>query len=113
MVGHRLETISVIQTFLPLLFPRSKVKVLVAMVLHSHFSQFLLFSESPMMLPNFLNHCMSLQALVGQVDSQKRFREHSCPLVYFAAFSIRGWAFFRTRGNKSLMRNVGTAGTAR
>ena len=33
----------------PLLLPKSKVKVLVAIVLRSHFSQFLLFSESQMM----------------------------------------------------------------
>ena len=43
-----------------------------------------------MMLPNFLNHCMILRALVGQVDNQKRFQEYSYPLVYFAAFWIRG-----------------------
>ena len=30
------------------------------------------------------------EALVGQVDNQKRFGEYSYPLVYFAAFSIRG-----------------------
>ena len=43
-----------------------------------------------MMLPNFLNHCMILQVLFSQVDNQKRFRENSYPLVYFAAFWIRG-----------------------
>ena len=80
MVSHRLKTISVVQ------FPKSKVKALVAMVLHSHFSQFLLFSESPMMLPNFLNHCTIIQVLFGQVDNQKRFLENSYPFVYFAAF---------------------------
>ena len=37
-----------------LLSLKSKVKVLVAMVLRSHYSQFLLFSESPMMSPIFL-----------------------------------------------------------
>ena len=38
------------------------------MVFRFHFSQFLLFSEFPMVLPNFLNHCMILQALVWQID---------------------------------------------
>ena len=42
------------------------------------------------MLPNFLNHCMILQALVGQVDNQKRFWEYSYPIVYFAASLNRG-----------------------
>ena len=40
------------------------------MVLHPHFSQFLLLSASLMVLPNFLNHCMILQALVGEVSNQ-------------------------------------------
>ena len=90
MVSHRLETIVVVQTFFPLLFPKSKVKVLVAMIFHFHFSQCLLFYESPMMLPNFLIHYVIPQALVGQLDNQKRFREYSYPLAYFAALSIRG-----------------------
>ena len=80
-----------------LLFPKSNVKVLVAMVLRSHSSQFLLFSEFPMVLPNLLNHCVIPQALVGQVDSQKRFREYSYPLVYFTAFPIRGKAFWNSK----------------
>ena len=67
------------------------------MVVRSHFSQFLLFSEFPMVLPNFVNHCVNPQTLVGQVDNQKRFQEFSYPLVYFAAFSIRGWAFWNSR----------------
>ena len=66
-------------------FSENKVKVLVAMALHSHFSLFLLFSESPMMLPNFLNHYVILQVLVGQIDDQKRFREHLYHPVYLAA----------------------------
>ena len=90
MVSHTLQTVCVNQTFFLSVSPKSKVKALVAMVLQSNFSQFRLFSESPVMLPNFLNHCMILQALVGQVDNQKRFREYSYPLVYFAAFWIRG-----------------------
>ena len=49
------------------------------------------------MLPNFLNHCAIPQALVGQVDNQKLFQEYSYPLVYFAAFSIRGWASWNSR----------------
>ena len=55
MVSHRLKTIAVVQ-IIPLLFPKSKVNALVAMAFHSHFSQFLLFSEFAMMLSNFLNH---------------------------------------------------------
>ena len=90
MVSHRLETISVVQTF-PFAFPNSKVKALVAMVLHAHFSQILLFSDSPMVLSNFLSHCIVLQVLFGEVDNQKRFQECSYPLVYFAAFQLRGW----------------------
>ena len=43
------------------------------MVLHSHFSQFLLFSEYPIMSPNFLNHCIIHQILVEHVDNQKTF----------------------------------------
>ena len=46
-----------------------------------------------MMLLNFLNHCVIFQALVRQVDNEKRFRDFSYPLVYFAAFWIRGQAF--------------------
>ena len=42
-----------------------------------NFSQFLLFYESPTVLPNFLNNCVIPQALIGQVDNQKRFREYS------------------------------------
>ena len=67
------------------------------MVLRSHSSQFLLFSEFPMVLPNLLNHCVIPQALVGQVDNQKRFREYSYPLVYFTAFPIRGKAFWNSK----------------
>ena len=63
---------------------------MVVMVLRFHFSQFILFSEFPIVLPDFLNHCVIPQSLVGQVDNQKRFREYSYFLVYFAAFSIRG-----------------------
>ena len=79
IVGNRLKTISVVRTFFPLLLPQ----VLIA-------TQFLLFSETPMVLPNFLNHYVIPQALVGQVDNQKRFQGYLCPLVHFAAFSIRG-----------------------
>ena len=89
MVSNRLTTISVVQTF-PFAFPEKQAKVLVAMFFHSRFSQFLLFSESPMMLSNFMNHYVILQALVGQADNQKRFREYSYPLMYFAAFWILG-----------------------
>ena len=67
------------------------------MVLHSNFSQFLLFSESPMMLPNFLNHCIILQVPFLQVDNQKRFREYSYPLVYFAAF-YQNWSVSQDLG---------------
>ena len=56
----------------------------------STFLNSFLFSELPMMLPNFLNHYVIPQALDGQVDNQKRFREYSYPLVCFAAFWIRG-----------------------
>ena len=44
-----------------------------------------------------LNHYVILQALVGQVDNQKRFREYSYPLVYFAALWTRGYAFWNSR----------------
>ena len=44
------------------------------MVVHSLFPQFLLFYESPMMLPNFLNHHVIPQVLVGQIDTQKTFQ---------------------------------------
>ena len=37
MVSHRLETISDVQTFFRYLFPKSKLKALVATVLHFHF----------------------------------------------------------------------------
>ena len=63
------------------------------MVLHVHFSQFLLSSELPRMFSHFLNFCVVHQDLVGQVDNQKRVQEYSYPLVYFAAFLIRGWGF--------------------
>ena len=46
----------------PRLFPKRKVKVLIAKVLRSHYSQFLRFSESPMMSPNFLNHCVIISS---------------------------------------------------
>ena len=76
---------------------KNKVKELVASPLHSHFSQFLLFSESTMMMPNFLNHCVIRQALVVQVDNQQRFREYPDPFVYLAAFWTRGWALWNSR----------------
>ena len=60
--------------FFSSLFLKSKVKVLFAMVLRSHYSQLLLLSESLMMLPNFLNHCVIHQDLVEHVDNQKRFQ---------------------------------------
>ena len=40
-------------------------------------------------------HLESLD-LVEHVDDQKRFREYPYSLVYFAAFSIRGWAFWNS-----------------
>ena len=89
-----------------LLLPKNKIKVLTAMVLRSHFPQFPLFSECPIMSPNSLNHCVIHQDLVEHVDNQKRFKEY---LIYSRVFrgiptSRRG--SLQTRGNKSLM-NVG------
>ena len=43
------------------------------MVLRSHFSQFLLFSLFPLVLPNFLNHCVIHHELVEHIDNQKTF----------------------------------------
>ena len=83
--------------FFSLLLLKSKVKALIAMVLPSHYSQFLLFSESPMISPNFLNHRVIHQNLVEHVDDQERFQEYSCSLVCFAAFQLRGQAFLNSR----------------
>ena len=44
------------------------------MVLRFHFSQFLLFSESLMLTPIFLDHRVIHQDLVEHVDTQKRFQ---------------------------------------
>ena len=63
-----------------------------------------------MVLPNFLNHCVILQALVGQVDNQKPFQEHSYSFLLHFSFAGR---LSETRGDISLMQNVGTAKTAR
>ena len=70
---------------------KSKVKVLIAMILRSHYSQIpsLLISPRhhqrfPMVLPNFLNHCVIHENLVEHVDDQKRFQGYSYSLVYFA-----------------------------
>ena len=102
MVSHRLKTISVVQTFSLSLFSESNVKALVAMVLHYHFSQFLLLSESPMMLPNFLNRCIILQALVGQVDNQNASGNTQI-LSYVSLRSGFTARILGTRGNKGLM----------
>ena len=56
--------------FFSLLLLKDKVKVLIAMVLRSHYSQFLLFSESPVVLQNVWNHCVIHQNLVEHVDDQ-------------------------------------------
>ena len=76
---------------------KSKVKVLIAMILRSNYSLFLFFSQNlrhhqwfPMVLPNFLNNCAILQDLVEHVDNQKRFQQYSSSFVYFAAFQFRG-----------------------
>ena len=53
-----------------MLIPKNKIKVLTAVVLRSHFSQFLLFSEYPIMSPNFLNHYVIQQDLVEHVDNE-------------------------------------------
>ena len=89
MVSHRHKTFLSSRLFLSSLLLKSKVKVLIAMILSSHFSQ-CLFSESSEMSPNFLNHCVIYQNLVEHVDDQKRFQEYSYSLVYFAAFQLRG-----------------------
>ena len=91
-----------------LLLLKSKVKVSFAMVLRSHYSQFLLFSESPMMSSNFLNRCVIHQHLVEHVDNQKRFQRYyilSCVSQHSNLATKLSW----TRGNKSLMRNVRTS----
>ena len=77
------------------LSPESKAKVLIVMVLNFHFSQFLLFSDSPMTLPNSLNYCVVRQDHLGQVGNQKHLRKYSYPLVYFAAFSIHRQVFLK------------------
>ena len=82
--------IDTVQTFFVLVLPKSKIRVLIAMVLRSHFSQFLRFSESPTMSPNVLNHCVIHEDFVEHVDNQKRFQKYSYPLVYFTAFQLRG-----------------------
>ena len=60
------------------------------MVLDFHFSQFLLFSESPMILPNSLRYSVIRQDLVEQVGNHERFLEYAHPLAYFGAISVRG-----------------------
>ena len=96
MVSHRHKTCLSSGLFLSLLLLKSKVKVLIARVLRSHYSQFLLYSESsissaiPDGVAKFLESCVIHQDLVEHVDDQKRFREYSYSLVYFAAFQLRG-----------------------
>ena len=51
-----------------------------------------------MMLPTFLNECLILQALVGQVDYQKRFGGYSCPLVYFRCILDSRLGFLQLEG---------------
>ena len=97
MVSHGHKTYLSSGLFLSLLLLKSKVKVLIAMVLRSHNSQFLLFSESLMMSPNFWNHCVIHQDLVEHVDIQKRFQEYSYSLLYFAVFQLRGKAFLNSK----------------
>ena len=62
------------QDFFSLFSLKSKVNVLIAIVLRSHYSQFLLFSWWPMISPNFLNHCVIHQNFVEHVDDQKTFQ---------------------------------------
>ena len=71
------------------------------MDLRSHFSQFLLFSESPMMSPNFLNHCVIHQDLVEHVDDQKKIVSRNTHIL--SCISRHSNFAFRlswTRGNK-------------
>ena len=62
--------------FFVLLLPKNKMEVLTAMVLRIHLSQFLLFSQYPIMSPNFLNHCVIHQDFVEHVDNQNCFLEN-------------------------------------
>ena len=96
MMSHGQKTISVVQIF-SLAFPENLSKSIVCNGSSLPLSQFLLFSEFPMMLPNILNHCMILQAVVGQVGNQ-RFQGYSYLLVYFAASWIRRRTFCNSMG---------------
>ena len=77
MVSHRHKTCLSCRRFTSLVL-KSKAKVLIAMVLRSHYSHFLLFSESP-----------TSSAIPTGVDSYS--------LLYFAAFQLRGSAFLNSR----------------
>ena len=84
VVSHRHKTYLSSRLFLSLLILKSKVKVLTAMVLRYHCSQFLLFSESPLMSPNFLSHCVIHQDLVEHVDN------HNFPGIFIFSRVFRG-----------------------
>ena len=66
-----------------------------------------------MVLLNFLNHCVLPQALGGQVDNQKNASGNAHILSCISLHSGFAAGLSGTRGNKRLMRNVGTAKTAR
>ena len=55
------------------------------MDIRSQFSQLLLFSEFPMVLPNFANHFVIHQVLVEHVDNQKRFLDYSYSLLFICS----------------------------
>ena len=82
------------------------------MVIDFRVSPFLLLSESLMILPNSSNCCVVCQDHIGQVRNQKRLQKnsHLARVIRWLPVSRLG---FGTRGNKSLMRNVSTAMTAR
>ena len=85
-----------------LLSSKSKLQVLIAMVLRSHYSQFLLFSESS--TPSAI------------VDDVAKFLESLCNssescISQHSNFGAAGLSW--TRRDKSLMRNASTAITAR
>ena len=88
-------------------FKRRK-KVLIAMVLRS----LLLFSESPIMSPNFLNH-RKIHRISSSMLSIKKVSKNTHIFSCISKQSNIAARLCGIRGDKSLMRNVGTVMTAR
>ena len=112
MVSHRHKTFLSSRLF-SLLLLKSKVMVLIAMVLRSHFSQFLLFSESFDIISDF-RWCCQISWRIEKNSSGSRWacwrsknvskNTHilSCISQHSNFAAKLSW----TRGNRSLMRNV-------